>query len=137
MGGGAADAVVLGCEVEAALVPVLGLVEVPQPGHAQVGVAEVGRRGGLGGRVADPFGEVVGGLEVVQAGRVVLLAQEQSQVLLADREGAQMVAGGGVEPFGGQVEVGGGPAPVPGGAGRFAGGWRWASPAASRAIRTR
>ena len=117
VGGGAADPVVVGFEVKVALVPVLGLVEVTQPGHEQVGVAEVGRLNGLQGGVADPFGQVVGGLEVAQAGRVALLAQEPSEVLLADREGAQAVAAEVVEPVGGQVAVGRGHAAVPGGTG--------------------
>ena len=107
--GGAADVVLLGCEIEVTLVPALRLVEVSQPGHAQVGVAEGGCRSGLEGRVTDAFGEVVGGLKVLAAGRIILIAQDQSEELLAPGEGAQTVAAGKAEPLGGQVEVGGGP----------------------------
>jgi hypothetical protein len=96
VGGGTADAVLLGSEVEALLMPVLGLVEVARPWHKQVGAADTGRGLGLAMGVANSPEEVEGGLEAVAAGRIALFEQQPAEVVFADGEGAQTVAAGGL-----------------------------------------
>ena len=52
---GATEPIAARPEAKAALKPVLGLVQVPQPRHSQVGVAEVEGVLGFGRAVADPL----------------------------------------------------------------------------------
>ncbi|MDQ2707933.1 MAG: hypothetical protein M3Z25_09980 [Actinomycetota bacterium] len=64
------------------------------------------------------------------AGRVLLLAKQLSQQVLADGEAAEMVSGGGVELVGGGVQVRGRQVTVPGGAGGLQPGGAWPVPPA-------
>jgi hypothetical protein len=96
VGGGATDSVVFGLEIEVTLVPVLSLVEVSKSRYAQVGGAAAGRDNRLSLPVTDPFEDFIGGSKVVTASRIVLLAQQFTEEVLAAGEEAQTSAAGAV-----------------------------------------
>ena len=78
---GAAEPVAVGAQAEAALKPLLGLVQVLQLGHQLVGVAEVASALGFSLAVTDPLTQRESLLKVRQATRVVLVEEEHAEVV--------------------------------------------------------
>ena len=95
-------------QLQAALVPVLGLAEVAQGGDVLVGVPEVERDDGFAAPAADPLEQLHGFVVGLHAAGIVLFPQDLAEALQGDREVADLVALPGVEFAGGDGEGGGG-----------------------------
>jgi len=89
---GPAVPVTVQAQIEALLVPVLGLVHISQPGHVQVSVAEAASQLGFVWAVANPLGQREGLLIARQAARIILLAEDVAEIVEGSTEVADLGA---------------------------------------------